>query len=985
MQCPRCHHENPGDAKFCLECGRRLALSCGGCGIELPAGAKFCKECGQAVGAATSPTAARVGAPPESYTPKHLAEKILTSKTALEGERKLVTVLFCDIANSTALAERVGPDAMHALLSHFFELALAEVHRYEGTINQFLGDGFMALFGAPVAHEDHARRAALAAVAIRETLGGRVDLGLSDSPELTVRMGLNTGAVVVGAIGDNLRMDYTAIGDTTNLAARLQQYAEPGQILISEATTRLVKGYVRFQALAPFHAKGKAEPIIAFRVVGLGTRRSRVDTEAYRTLSQFVGRDRELAILRDVLAEVQAGSGQVVGIVGEPGVGKSRLLYEFRRSVEAAPVTYLEGRCLSYGSATPYLPLQDIIRDNCGINSTDTPGQIGEKIRAALEQVGMNPEEARPYLLQVLGVKEGTEQLAQIEPRTIKARISDILRQMSMNGSRRRTLILAVEDLHWIDKTSEEYFSSAIEWLAGVPILLLMTYRPGYKPPWIDKSYATQMALRPLSSTDSLRVVESVVERTTPISDSTTEVIISKAEGNPFFLEELTRVALDRDRQGASVTIPDTIQGVLAARIDRLPAEPKRVLQTAAVLGREFSLRLLKAISQDARDLERDLGDLKRLEFVYERTGVDDVVYAFKHALTQEVAYDTLLVAHRQALHWATGEALEEIYMDRLEEHYEQLAHHYRSARSERALQKAATYSRHAGHKAAARSADRAAIGWFERALEALRQLPETAEILEEAIDIRLALRIPFMALGQYPPGVEHLLEAEHQARTLRDDRRLGRVSASIGNLIWTAGRAIEAHRCASTAVRIGESLGDLPILVVGNHTLGLSNHILGAYRDAGHAFRKAVNALAERPDLVEAELRGYPGWCRTFWGVSLAEQGKFSEALAVAHEGLKIVEAIDYNLGIRICSQQVGWVYLLTKRRHRTSTASFRTRSCAAARVRLRLRDSACHAHAGQGPPAGRPPDPRPLVSRTRREAHRSGGRGTQRFALDS
>jgi class 3 adenylate cyclase/tetratricopeptide (TPR) repeat protein len=805
MNCPRCQHENEADAKFCEECAAPLARACAKCGRQLSLTAKFCPECAHPVAGAVSK---QRFVSPEAYTPQHLAEKILTSKTALEGERKQVTVLFCDVVNSTPLAEFLGAERMHSVLDRFFGVALAEVHRYEGTINQFLGDGFMALFGAPVAHEDHPRRATLAALAIRRALGdSRADLGLPEGVKLTVRMGLNTGPVVVGKIGDNLRMDYTAVGDTTNLAARLQQHAEPSQILISDATSRLVKGYVRFEALAPFQAKGKAEPVAAFKIVGLGTRRSRVDIQEGRVLSELVGRDRELGILRDVLGEVEASRGQVVGIVGEPGVGKSRLLYEFRRRLEGRSVTYLEGRCLSYGGAMPYLPLQDIIRDNCGISDSDTPGEIGEKLSAALEQVGMNPEEGAPYLLQLLGVKEGAERLAQIGPETIKARIFHTLQQMSLNGAHQRPVIVAVEDLHWIDKTSEEYFALVGEGLAGAPILLLTTYRPGYKPPWIDKSYVTLVALRPLSSQDSLRVVESVLERTIALSEPTTQVIIAKGEGNPFFLEELTRVALEGRLQGTSVAIPDTIQGVLAARVDRLPEEPKRVLQTAAVLGREFTVRLLRAISQDARDLEGDLVELKRLEFLYERVAAEGPVYVFKHALTQDVAYESLLTARRQTLHEAAGRAIEALYPDRAEEHYELLARHYsQSSNADKALE----YLELANQKAAKANAMAEAKVYFEEAARRLSGPHQTPANQWRRIALMAKQWDVFQQLLAFSEYYELVKHEESIVSGNSDPAMRGTFYACLGHCQYFAGDYDEAIDSASKAVSLSEEAGNV-------------------------------------------------------------------------------------------------------------------------------------------------------------------------------
>src|SRR5262245_27978436 len=378
---------------------------------------------------------------PLSYTPPHLAEKILTSRNALEGERKQVTVLFCDLANSTALAERLGPEHMHTLLNRFFALALDAVHRYEGTINQFLGDGFMALFGAPLAHEDHARRAVLAALALQRLLQDHhAKLGEPHGVTCVFRMGLNTGLVVVGSIGNNLRMDYSAIGDTTHLAARLQQLAEPGTILVSEATRRLAEGTVHLETLPPTQVKGKTELITPYKVAGTRLHRSPLAHRGDQVLSQFAGREHELAALVEALEEVESGKGQVVGIVAEAGGGKSRLLYEFRRCLAGKRVTYLEGRCLSYGHAIPYHPFIDLLRNNCGITDADGPETITGKVQDALHEVGLDVEASAPYLLQILGVKEGTEHLAVLTPEAIKTRTFETLRQMSLHGSQRRPL-----------------------------------------------------------------------------------------------------------------------------------------------------------------------------------------------------------------------------------------------------------------------------------------------------------------------------------------------------------------------------------------------------------------------------------------------------------------------------------------------------------------------------------------------------------------
>src|SRR5262249_16582368 len=408
-------------------------------------------------------------------------------------------------------------------------------------------------------------RAVLAALALQRLLQDhQADLGEPYGVTCAFRMGLNTGLVVVGSIGNNLRMDYSAIGDTTNLAARLQQLAEPGTILISDVTQRLLEGSVHLEALPPAQVKGKTELVTPYKVIGTRSQRSPLASRGDRVLSQFAGRERELAGLVEALEQAESGQGQVVGIVAEAGGGKSRLLYEFRQRLAGRRVTYLEGRCLSYGHAMPYLPIIDLLRNNCGITDADGPETIAGKVRGALHEVGMDVETSAPYLLQLLGMKEGTEPLAVLTPEAIKTHTFETLRQMSLHGSQRRPLVFEIEDLHWCDKTSEDYLTWLVESVAGAAILLLVTDRPGYRPPWLDKSYATQMALRHLAPQDSMTVVRSA-RQYQAMPEPLEQMIITKAEGNPFFLEELTRTVLDRADVGTDVTVPDTIQGVLMA------------------------------------------------------------------------------------------------------------------------------------------------------------------------------------------------------------------------------------------------------------------------------------------------------------------------------------------------------------------------------------------------------------------------------------
>ena len=767
MRCPACHEDNPPRARFCLACGVRLAAVCAACGATAPEGARFCPECGQPL--ATSP--AVPVRPPESYTPRHLADKILTTRASMQGERKPVTVLFCDLVSSTALAERLGPDRMHALLGAFFDRALAEVHRYEGTVNQFLGDGLMALFGAPIAHEDHARRAVLAALGIRRAIAEQpFALESGEEVSLTLRMGLHTGFVVVGAIGDNLRMDYTAVGDTTHLAARLQQLAEPGRILISDATARLVEGYALLERLGPTEIRGRAQPMVVHALVGAGA-----------GLAAAVALARDLATLLDLFGEVEQGRGQVAGIVGEPGVGKSRLVLELRRALGDRPLGHLEGRCLSYGRSIPYVPVLDLLRAGCGILEADEPARMAAKVRATLETLGIAPAEREAYLLNLLGVEDPDHRLAPLGAEAIRAGTFETLRQMALFASRPRPLMLVVEDLHWIDQTSEAFLASLVESLAGARILLIATYRPGYRPAWTDRSYATQLSLRPLAADDSLTVLRSRLPDVID-ADPRARLILDKAEGNPFFLEELARAVGDEAGPAAGIAVPDTVHGVLMARIDRLPETPRRLLQTASVLGREFSGRVLEAIADEAGGLAGHLAELARLEFLYEKAAAEESVYVFKHALTQDVAQSTLIAPRRRDLHRRAAAALEALYPARLPELAPVLAHHYGLAE---AWAPAVAHATRAAEAARAAYANREALARYDQAIAAAERAglgPEPRiRLLEARADVGAVL-------GDFDRAQRDLESALVLAEALRDPTVHGRI-------LWTLGALWGGHK----------------------------------------------------------------------------------------------------------------------------------------------------------------------------------------------
>jgi class 3 adenylate cyclase/tetratricopeptide (TPR) repeat protein len=661
--------------------------------------------------------------------PRHLREQILAVRGAIEGERKQVSVLFCDIVRSTALAAELGPEEFYRAIDRFFGVGLAEVHRHEGTMNQFLGDGFMALFGAPIAHEDHARRAILAA------------LGIAARAQLQIRIGINSGLVVMGKIGDDLRVEYTAFGDTAILAARLQAAAAPGAVLVSERTARLVRGYFRLEEVTPVQVKERT--VHPLRVMGLGSRTGRV--AAGDQLSPFTGRDHELAELRRAFDVAADGDGQAAGLVGDPGLGKSRLALEFCRT-EQDRATVIVGRCLSYGASIPYLPLFGLVRNACGITAEDAADLVTIKIELWVKGLELDVSLAH-YLRHAFGVS-GDQEFADLDPQAIRDRTFEALSRLLVAEAARRPLVMLVEDLHWIDQTSEDFLTRFASELPSAPIMLLVTYRPGYSPPWTGKSFASQLALRPLSATASEAIVTSVLAG----GDQTAAAAIARrGEGNPFFLEELARAARDPAADAADGTVPETVQEVLAARIDRLSADQKAALQLAAVLGREFSLDLAEEIWDGNAPLETLLQELKDLEFLRERHAAVERIFVFKHALTRDVAYDGMLRARRRHLHGHAGAALEQSDAGQRFERCELLAYHYsRSAEPARAI----PYLREAGDRAGNRYANEEAIAVFSQAISLIEELGDRS-FADTYSAVGQSLGTVLVRLSRYDAAVE--------------------------------------------------------------------------------------------------------------------------------------------------------------------------------------------------------------------------------------
>jgi class 3 adenylate cyclase/tetratricopeptide (TPR) repeat protein len=902
MQCPACATGNRPGVKFCEECGARLPVACPACGARVPAGGKFCGECGAPL-AGAEPAAGRFGSP-QSYTPAHLAERILRDRSALTGERKQVTVLFADVSGFTSLSERLDPEDVHALINRTFEVMLAEVHRYEGTVNQFLGDGLMALFGAPIAHEDHARRAALAGLGMQRALGRlRETLLRERGVDFRVRMGLNTGLVVVGAIGDNLRMDYTAVGDTTNIAARMQQHAEPGRIVVAEGTERLIAPYFETRPLGMLTLKNRAAPVAAHELVRARADVSRLAARTARGLSPFVGRDDALATLERAWALARAGHGQVALVVGEAGLGKSRLLLEFRRRV-GDDATWVEGDCISFGRSVLFLPIVDMLKRNFGIDDQDAEADIVAKVRRGVAVVGDDAARVEPYLRYLLAVDPGDPAVAAMDPAVRRARIVGAIQRLTAAGARRRPIVLVVEDAHWIDAASEDCLRSLADAVPGMAVLLVITHRPLDPPPFGDRTYYWRITLRPVDAGDATRIVRATLGLG-DLADDVAGTIAARAEGNPFFLEEIGHTLVEtgavRVEGGQLVVaptasvlmVPATVQDVIAARLDRLEEPQKRTVQTASVIGREFALGLLQRVSDLQHRLAASLAELKRIELIYEKLGSADLEYVFRHALTQDVAYASLLQSERRRLHALIGAAIEQLHAGRLDERTEELVHHF--SRGE-VWDKVVRYAREAAERAAALCVDDRAVELYRTALDALAHLPETPAAAEAGVDIRLAMRAPLWRGGH--PDALHALFEEAEALATRHGLgdRLDTVYAFLVQYHWAKGdqdRALDyGRRCLERA----KARDDLGLRVTGHFYLSHAYHALGQYAAAVDEANEVLRRLDGPRRHERFGLSGLPysGAC-AIAAESLAELGDEHGALATIRRGQEAADAADH------------------------------------------------------------------------------------------
>jgi class 3 adenylate cyclase/tetratricopeptide (TPR) repeat protein len=871
-----------------------LSLACSACGYGNEPGEHFCGGCGTQLGDVPAPR------PPE-------------------GERRQVSVLFADVVGFTSLSERLDPEAVREIMDGCFAVLTSEVERYGGSINAFTGDGIMALFGAPLAEEDHAARAVHAALRIQEALlGYGADVEGRIGAPFRMRVGLNTGVVVAGGIGDGSTVEYTALGDTINLAARLEQAAQPGGVLAGQATWRAAGDVFSWREVGPLAIKGKSDPVAAYEPLAAGDAHSRFDALTKRGLTNFVGRQAELDTLIAAWDEAGTGQGRVVSIVGEAGLGKSRLLHEFKGELTRRHVPFHEGSCFTYGETISYLPFLEIVRGLLGLRGDGPEGEARQIIEEHLAKLALSAD-IGPYLSNLLGAGPEDELVAHQSSPVVRIKTLEALRRLVLAEAARTPVVLILEDVHWIDKASEEVLAGIVEAMTDAPLLIVLVYRPQYLHAWGDKAYHAEISLSRLGGASSAAMVRAILgkpyaarlalERLSPEDSQTMvrtllgtatipaeleELVGAHTDGNPLFIEELTRDLLERGelvreddryvltRPTEALALPTTVHGVLLARVDRLNPELRSILQVAAVLGRVFSHQLLGAVADVNTGLDQALLQLEDLDFVYPTALAPERQYSFKHVLAQEAVYQTLVRSRREAHHEKAGQAIETLYADRLEEFYELLAYHYaRSGNDDKAFE----YLDLANQKAIRANAVAEAIGYFGQAMDLLDRMPVTDDNQHRRIALLANQFVVFFSSNQLPAYFELLTRFRPVADEQEDIGLQGVYAKQLGHCQWLLHHGEDALDTLLSAVDLCERGAYIAGAGMASCVLAWVHLTLGNYDEVPGWESKALQAFAK-----DFEPHYYM-WTRAGATYAYSETGRWQRAFQAGLEGVRVGE----------------------------------------------------------------------------------------------
>jgi len=916
MQCSNCHTENPDINKFCRECGAKLTLVCPQCQSKIQPDDRFCGQCGHQL--------AVMSAPAHSKEPREENELPAPSSKSLsfpEGERRQATIVFSDLSGYTSMNEKLDPEEVEAIMSRIKMEAVKIVEHHEEIVNQFVGDEVLALFGIPTAHEDDPVRAVKAASEIHElvrTISPEVEERIGT--RLRMHTGVSTGLVVTH-VRDMRDGNYGITGDTVNVGARLASLAQADEILVGPETHSLVAPYFKTKALEAVSVEGKTKPLIPFRVIGKSAVKTRFEAARIRGFTAFTGREHELSTLYSSLEKTVAGKGQFVTVVGEAGLGKSRLTHEFRHSLNRSEISVVQGRCQSYGKSIPYFPYINALRRRFDFRDEDALVELHEKVVFNVLAIDASLEKYLPIYLHLLSIPSKVYPLLQnLQGQELTLAIQEALVAIFILKAKNQPTVLVFEDWHWVDEASDATLRNIVSLIAPHPLMVLVIYRPEFSANWGNWSHHTPIILNALDPLNCKNIIKSIW-KADEVPQGIITLVHEQTGGNPFYVEEISSELIESDtvqvsdkqavlkRSLDNLTLPNTVQAVIRARLDRLDSHARESLRLASVIGREFARRILEQISDSNERLSEALETLKNLELIQQIQVIPEAEYLFKHVITQEVTYETLLKQKRKELHSLVGRAIEQLYPDRLEEFYEMLAFHFRRAEN---WSLAYRYSREAGLKAQSLSAYIETLSYLDAALEALRQLPRTQARLKQEIDLRFNMRASLFPLGRHADWADQVRKAELLASKINDNVRLAKCCIYLASHHWINGRNKEAIELSEKGLDLAESAGDFSTEVAAKFHLGIPLLYTGEFERQVVVHREVVEMLSGQSALEQHGLTSEPSvGTRALLTWGLSEIGEFEEAEIWALQGRKLAGKVGNNFSTAFMQATSGLRYL--------------------------------------------------------------------------